>query len=128
MFKQIFSIFLNSLAESHKLEERYRVTTTWLGWITVAISCLALLSVMYTTWLMLGLPLEGGDIDGLRLKLVSWIAVTVVLLPVAFLAGMVMVYGAYGLLMFFLRKFTWRQAVDFGCRARYPEYWYKLNA
>ena len=113
MFKNIFSIFLNSLAESHKLEKRYRLTTTQLGWLTVAISCLAFLPIMYSTWLMFGLPLEGGSIDGLRLKLILWIVLTVILVPIAFFAGMVITYGAYGLLMFGLGRFTWRQTVDF---------------
>lgn len=76
---------------------------------------------------MLGLPLEGGSIDGLRLKLISWIVLTVILVPIAFFAGMVITYGAYGLLMFALGRFTWQQAVDFGWSAKYPKHWYKQN-
>jgi hypothetical protein len=128
MFGRIFSVFLSSLSESYKLEERYRQTTTRLGWITVAISCLGLLAIMYVTRLMFGIPLEGGPIEGMRLKLIAWIVLTIVLVPIAFYAGMVFVYGAYGSLMLILGRFTWQQAVDFACRAKYPEQWYKSNA
>lgn len=125
MFRQIFSIFLNSHSESYKLEERYRLTTTRLGWITVAIGCLALLPIMYKTWIMFGLPLEGGSIEGLRLKLVSWIVLTIALIPIGFYAGMVCVYGTYGFLMLILGQFTWQQTIDFGWRSKYPQQWYK---
>ena len=127
MFKQIFIVFLNSYSESHKLEERYRLLTTRMGWVTVAIGCLALIAVMYNTWLMFGLPLEGGSIEGLRLKLISWVVVTIVIVPFAFYAGMVLVYGAFGIIMLLLGKFSRQQALDFACRAKYPGDWYKTN-
>ena len=42
---------------------------------------------------MFGLPLEGGPMEGLRMKLISWIALTIALVPTAFYSGMVLVYG-----------------------------------
>lgn len=128
MFKHIFSVFLTSYSESLLLEERYRNMTNRLGWVTVAIGCLALVVIMYNTWLMFGLPLEGGSIEGLRLKMISWIGLTVVFVPFAFYAGMVLVYGAFGFAMFVFGKFSWQQVIDFAWRAKYPEEWYRPGA
>lgn len=127
MIKRIFSTFFGSYAESLKLQKRYRLLVTWLGWVTVAISCLALLFVMYHTRLMFGLPLEGGSIEGLRLRMILWIIVVIVLVPFVFFAGMVFVNGLSGLAMCVLGKLTWAQLVDFCWRAKYPASWYKAN-
>lgn len=124
MFKQVVSIFLNSHAESLKLEERYRSMTTRLGWVTVAMGCAAMIPLMYFAWLMFGLPLEGGSIEGLRLNLISWIVLVVLLLPIAFYVGMVLVYGLAGLILFAFRKLTAQQALELACYARYPKAWY----
>lgn len=128
MYGRIFSVFLNSLSESYKLEKRYRLTTTLLGWITVVISCLGVLAIMYVTRLMLGIPLEGGPIEGMRLKLIAWIVLIIVLVPIVFYAGTVLVYGVYGSSMLIVGRFTWQQAVDFAWSAKYPEHWYKSKA
>jgi len=128
VIKPIFSIILNSLAESHKLEDRFRQITNWLGWITVAVGCLFLVSIMYAIWLLFGLPLQGGSIEGLRLKLIAAIVLTILVIPISFFAGMIFVYGAYGLFMVTLGRFTMLQAVHFACYAKYPEHWYKANA
>lgn len=125
MIKRIFHTFLGSYAESLKLQERYRVLVTRLGWLTVTISCLALLFVMYYTWLMFGLPLEGGNIHGLRLKLIFWVIVSAVLVPIMFFAGMVVVNSLSGLAMYLLGKLTWAQFIEFSWRAKYPASWYK---
>lgn len=125
MFREVFSVFVNSHAESVKLEERYRVLTTRLGWVTVAMSCAAMIPIMYFAWLLFGLPLGGGSIEGLRLNLVSWVVLVALLLPIGFYVGMVLVYGMAGLVMFALRKLTWQQALEFACYARYPKEWYK---
>lgn len=127
MIKRAFSIFLDSYAESLKLEERYRLLVMRLGWLTVAISCLALLIMMFQMWLMFGLPLEGGSIDGLRLKLILWVIVIVVLVPIIFFAGMVLVNGLTGLVMYLSGKLTWSQFIAFSVRANYPASWYKTN-
>ena len=124
MIGRIFSVFLNSYSESLKLQARYRKLTTRLGLVTVAISCLVMVVLMYQLWLMVGLPLEGGKIDGFRLKLVSWVVLTVLFVPLAFYAGMVVVNGGFGLIMFALGRFSWRQAIDFALRAKYPKHWY----
>lgn len=101
--------------------------TTRLGLVTVVISCLAMIPVMYFSWLMFGLPLEGGSIEGLRLNLISWIVLVVLLVPLAFYVGMVLVYGVAGLIMYVFRKLTLQQALEFGCYARYPKSWYRAD-
>ncbi len=125
MIKRIVATFLGSYAESLKLQEHDHVLVTRLGWLTVEISCLALLFVMYYIWLMFGLPLEGGNIDGLRLKLILWIIVIAVIVPILFFAGMVMLNGLFGLALYALGKLTWTQFIDFSWRAKYPANWYK---
>ena len=125
MIKRIFSTLLGSYAESLKLQERYRLLVTRLGWVTVAISCLALVFVMYHTRLMFGLPLEGGSLEGLRLRMVLWIVVVVVLVPFVFFAGMVFMNGLFGLLMFTLGRMTWAEFAAFSWRAEYPASWYE---
>ena len=127
MIKRIFSTFVSSYAESVKLQEQYRLLVTRLGWVTVVTSCLALVVVMYHTWLMFGLPLEGGNIEGLRLRLILWVIVIVALVPIVFFAGMVFVNGLSGLAMCVLGKLTWTQLVDFSWRAKYPASWYKAS-
>ena len=128
MFGKIFSVFISSYAESLRLKERYRLLTTRLGLVTVAIGCLIMLVMMYHSWLLIGLPLEGGPIEGFRLKLVAWIVLTIVLVPIAFYAGMVVVYGVFGLLMLALGKFTWQQVINIALHAKYPEEWYGISA
>ena len=125
MFKKVFSVFLTSYSESLKLEARYRAMTTRLGWATVALSCFALLFFMYATWSMFGLPLKGGSIEGLRLKLIAWVVLVIAIVPVAFYAGMFLVNGACGLILFSLGHLTWQQVIDFSIRAKYPTKWYK---
>ena len=133
MFRPIFSTFLTSLRESYKLQEKYRLRTTRLGWVAVALGCLAMIVIMYYTRLMVGLPLEGSRETGVqvewwRLRLLTWVVLIIVSVPFAFYLGMVVVYGGYGLLMFLFGKWTWKQAVDFGLGAKCPEYWYKQDA
>ena len=125
MIKRILSTFINSYAESLKLQERYRLLVTRLGWVTVAISCLALVFVMYHTRLMFGLPLEGGSLEGLRLRMILWIVVVVVLVPFVFFAGMVFMNGLLGLAMFALGRLTWAEFAAFSWHAKYPASWYK---
>ncbi len=102
--------------------------TTRLGWVTVGAGCLVLTIVMYNTWLMFGLPLEGGSIEGFRLKLISWIVLTVVIVPIAFYTGMILIYGAFSITMFVFGKLTWHQVVELTWYAKYPKEWYKSNA
>lgn len=128
MIRKIFSVFLDSYAESLKLKESYRRLTTRLGWLTVAAGCLLLVLIMYQTRLLFGLPLEGGSLEGLRVNLVAWVISTIVLVPLAFYAGMILIYGAAGLIMFALGRLGWRQAVKLGARARYPKEWYRSNS
>lgn len=127
MIKRIVSTFVNSYAESLKLQEPYRLFVRRLGWLTVAISCLALVFVMYQVWLIFGLPLEGGNIDGLRLKLVLWVIVIALLVPIVFFAGMILVNGLFGLAMYALGKLTWSELIAFSWRAKYPADWYAAN-
>ena len=102
--------------------------TTRLGWVTVGVGCLVLTIVMYNTWLMFGLPLEGGSIEGFRLKLILWIVLTVVIVPIAFYTGMILIYGTFSITMFVFGKLTWQQVVDLTWYAKYPKEWYKSNA
>ncbi len=125
MFKNIFSAFLNSFSESQKLEKRYQQLVTRIGWITVAISCLALIGVMYISRLMFGLPVEGGSLEGLRLNLISWVIFLIIVIPIIFYVGMVLVYGAFGIVMFLLGKISWSQVIDCACYGKYPNKWYK---
>lgn len=125
MFKQVFAVFLNSFAEAQKLEQRYQRLTSRLGWVTVATGCLGLIWIMYKMWLFFGLPLEGGSIEGLRSKLVSWVFLTCLMVPIAFYTGMILVYGAFGAVMFAVGRFTWHEAVGFACQAKYPDRWYR---
>ena len=83
---------------------------------------------MYGIWLLFGLPLEGGSIEGLRLKLIAAIVLTILVIPISFFVAMIFVYGAYGFFMVLLGRFTMLQAVHFACYAKYPEHWYKANA
>ena len=127
MLRQIASIFLDSYTESCKLTELYRILTTRLGYLSIAIGCLAMIALMYNGWLMLGLPLRGGSIEGLRLQLIAWIVLSVLLLPLVLYAAMVLVYGICGLILLALGKLTRRQALDLAARARYPRHWYPSN-
>ena len=102
--------------------------TTRLGLVTVAMSCLAMIVIMYHAWIMFGLPLEGGPIDGFRLKLIAWVLLIIIIVPAAFYAGMVLVYGIFGLIMLVLGKLTWQQVIDITCSAKYPKEWYRPNA
>ena len=95
--------------------------------VTVATGCLVMVVIMYHAWLMFALPL-GGGVEGFRLKLVLWVALTILLVPVAFYVGMVAMYGAFGLVMFVLGILTGRQSADPAWRARYSKAWYKPNA
>ena len=67
MLRQIFTVFFDSFAESYKLKELYRILTSRLGYLCIAIGCLAMIVLMYNSWLMFGLPLRGGSIEGLGL-------------------------------------------------------------
>ena len=125
MFGRIFTVFLNSRAEAEKLQPRYHAITTRLGWLTVALGCFSLILIMYQTWLFFGFPLRGGPIDGMRLKLILWVAVMIAIIPVTFYLAMVVIYGLYGLLQLALGRFTWQEAVDFGVSTQYPAHWYK---
>lgn len=87
-----------------------------------------MIAIMYHGWLLFGLPLDGGNIEGLRLKLVSWVMLTILFVPVAFYAGMIAIYGVCGLILLVLGRLSWRQAVEFAARARYPRRWYRPNA
>lgn len=125
MIGQIFSVFLNSYAESARLKKRFRLITTRLGWITVAASVLALMPAMYYSFLLFGLPIEGGSIEGLRLQLIAWVVFIIMIIPAAFYLGMVLVYGAFALMMFVAGRFTREQAADFALRSKYPQTWYR---
>ena len=74
------------------------------------------LPLALTGWLLVGCPL------------LTWLVLIIVSVPISFYLGMVAVYSGYGLLMFLFGKWTWKQAVDFGLGAKYPEYWYKQDA
>lgn len=74
---------------------------------------------------MFGLPLGGGNIDGLRLKLILWVVQIAVFAPIMFGAATVVVNSLVGLAMFALGQLTWAQFVEFSWRAKYPEKWYK---
>jgi hypothetical protein len=124
MIREIFSLFLASYAESYRLRELYRVLTSRLGYLTIALSCLAMIVIMYNGWQMLGLPLGGGSLEGLRLRLVAWIGLSVMLVPFVFYAGMVLVYGVFGLILYALGKLTRQQAFALALRAKYPREWY----
>ena len=124
MLRQIFSVFFDSFAESYKLKELYRILVSRLGYLSIAIGCLAMIVLMYNSWLMFGLPLRGGSIEGLRLQLIAWIGLTVLLLPLVLYAAMVLVYGIFGLILLGLGKLTPRQAFDLAARTRYPRQWY----
>jgi len=76
---------------------------------------------------MLGIPLEGGSMEGMRLKMLAWIILIILFAPFAFFAGMVLVNGVFGFVMFLLGKFSWQQVIDFSLRARYPDKWYRQS-
>lgn len=128
MLRKIASIFLASYSESCKLKELYRILTSRLGYLSIAIGCLAMIVLMYNSWLMFGLPLRGGSIEGLRLQLIAWIALTAVLLPLVLYAAMVLVYGIFGLVLLALGKLSRQQAIDLAVRANYPRDWYRSNS
>ncbi len=46
--------------------------------------------------------LEGGSIEGMRLKMLAWIVIIIVITLFVFYADMILVYGAFGLIMFVL--------------------------
>ena len=55
------------------------------------------------------------------------VILTIIFAPIAFYAGMVFVYGAFGLIMLVLGKLTWQQVINIACNAKYPKEWYKPN-
>lgn len=59
---------------------------------------------------------------------VAWVGLTILFVPIAFYAGMLAIYGAWGLLLSAIGRLSWRQALDFALRARYPRQWYRPNA
>jgi len=117
-----------SIGNTSKLQRKYYLLTTSLGWLVVIIGALLIVLLMYKTRLAFGLPLGSASLEGRRIQFLGWIGVTLISIPVIFYASMVFVAGAFGLVMVLRGKFTMAEAGAYALYGEFPQYWYRQDA
>lgn len=117
-----------SINDTSKLQRKYRLLTTSLGCLIALIGAVFVVLLMFKTRLALGLPLEGGSLEGRRLQFLTWISATLISIPIVFYGCAVIVAGAFGLIMILSGKFTLAEAKAYALYGEYPRYWFQQNA
>ena len=72
----------------------------------------------------LGLPLEGGSLDGLTLQFLAWATLILAGLIVALYLGIILIASVVASVLFAARSLSWKEAVDYTLRSKYPKRWY----
>lgn len=110
------------------LQKKYRWIPIALNLLTILTSCVITLLVMYKSRSALGLPMDRGSLEGIRLKFITWLIICLFSIPMAFYLSRAFLYRAFGLLMVFVGKFTSSEANNFALHDSYPSAWQELHA
>lgn len=110
-------------SRAQKLAGAERRLYTLLSWVMVVVGCILVGALMFKTRTAFGLPMGTGSIEGFRLKLLGWVAVTLISIPTLFYAGMVIVGGSFSACMLLLGKFSLSDARAFALFAQPPVRW-----
>jgi len=110
------------------LQERHRLISAVLSSLTILTGLAIALLVMAKSRSVLGLPMGNAPLEGIRLKFLTWLVICLVSIPLAFYLSRVSLYGAFGLLMVSVGKFTSSEAKQFALRGSYPSAWLASHA
>jgi hypothetical protein len=116
-----------AFSRARQLRGRTRTLYNWLSWLMVAVGCVLVVWVMFSTRAAFGLPMGRASLEGLRLQMLAWVGVTVLSIPVLFYLGMVLVGSAFSLLMLLSGRFTWSEAKAFALYAQPPQRWVEVQ-
>src|SRR5262249_9981964 len=120
---RFFRHLRTSFSRANRLQGRTKVLYTALSWLMVAAGCVLVGMLMFKTRAALGLPMGRAPLDGIRLRFVAWVGVTLVSIPTLFYCGMVLVGGAFAGVMLLVGRFSRREAAAFAFFAQPPERW-----
>jgi len=89
----------------------------------VIVGCVLVGALLVESRQAFGLPLTRASLDGLRLRFLGWIGVTLVSIPLLFYCAMVFVGGAVGVLMVVAGRLSLAEAKAFALYAQPPARW-----
>jgi hypothetical protein len=73
---------------------------------------------------LLGIPLEGGSLEGIRGPFLTWALGVLIALPLTIIPSTVFVALIVGIIFCFARAISLREAIHFGLLGRYPASWF----
>src|SRR5262245_14803693 len=112
-----------SFARARRLRGRTRLLYNCLSWLIVVLGCVLVGALMFKSRIALGLPPGRAPLDGVRLKFLSWAALTLVSIPTLFYVAMFVVGGTFGLLMVLLGRFSLAEASALALYGQPPQRW-----
>ena len=110
---------------SRQLRRQYHLLSSGLSWTGVLIWAALVVAFMYQTRSALGLPMNAGPLEGLRIKLFAWIGLVLIAIPLIFYCCVVLVRGTFGLMMVLTGQFTLQEAKGYAFYSKYPEHWFQ---
>ncbi|UUY07280.1 hypothetical protein LRS11_15790 [Pseudomonas sp. J452] len=119
---------MRAQAAQARLRAPYRTLVFVLGWVMVLTGCVLVAVTMYYTRIALGLPLSEAPLAGMRLAFFCWLAITLLSVPVLFIASLFVVRGLFSLLLLTIGKCSPAQAYWYAIQGRPPASWLKPEA
>ena len=102
------------------LKKGHRLTSVALSALTILTGLAIALLVMAKSRAALGLPMDKGSLEGIRVKFLAWLLICLLSLPLAFYLARAFLYGAFGLFMVSVGRFTLSEAKQFALFASDP--------
>lgn len=72
----------------------------------------------------LGIPLEGGSLDGMRGPFLAWVLVALISVPLTIIPSIVFVALIVGVIFWSVRAISLKEALHLGLLGRYPASWF----
>ena len=123
--KRVFLRFEQSLRDTPNLQPRYYRLTTRIGFVGLFLGMSLVVAAMYRSWVAIGLPMRGVRFEEMPVEVLAWFGVTLLSVPLALYAAMVVVCGSFAAVMLARGRFSRGEALGYALYGSYPPHWLK---
>jgi hypothetical protein len=116
--------FWERASKYYKLKPAYKIVST------VVVLLGGSLGLFFWTFFagelrtVLGIPLEGGSLDGIMGPFLIWVLGVLIAIPLALIPCFVFAALIVGILFWVIRRISFREALDFALVGKYPASWF----
>ena len=111
-------------SDYYKLKPAYKIVSTMVVLLGGSIGLFFWTVFAGELRTVLGLPMEGGSLEGIMGPFLIWVLGVLIAIPLALIPCVVFAALIVGILFWVIRRISFREALDFALVGKYPASWF----